>query len=133
MPYRLQIRFADTDAQGHVYFANYLTFFDEAMSDHLRSIGFPWQRLHALGVDLVFADVHATYRGRATFEEVLVITVEGVRLGNASMTTTLAAQKEDGTPVASAELVSVCVNRRTMKSTPLPAPLREALEVTARS
>jgi acyl-CoA thioester hydrolase len=41
----IQVRYADTDAQGHVYFSNYLTYFDEAHTAYLREIGFPWSKL----------------------------------------------------------------------------------------
>ena len=125
--HRLQVRFADTDAQGHVFFANYLTFFDEAVSAYFRAIGFPWQKLREMGVDLVYADAHASFKGRATFEEVLVIEVSIAKIGTSSITATFICKQEDGSLVATGDLVSVCVDRTTMKPARVPDPIREAV------
>ena len=35
----LTVRYADTDAQGHVFFANYLTYADEGLTGYLAEIG----------------------------------------------------------------------------------------------
>ena len=125
--HRIQVRFADTDAQGHVFFANYLTFFDEALSAYFRSIGFPWQRLLELGVDMVYADAHASFEGRATFEDILSVEVNQVTIGNASITTSLIAKQEDGSLVSKGQLVTVCVDRSTMRPVRVPDPIREAV------
>jgi acyl-CoA thioester hydrolase len=125
--HRLQVRFADTDAQGHVFFANHLTFFDEALSAYFRELGFPWQRLLELGVDLVYAGAQVSFEGRATFEDVLEIEVNKVTIGNTSITSSLIAKKEDGARISRGELVSVCVDRSTMKPVRVPDLIREAV------
>ena len=129
MPFihRLQVRFADTDAQQHVYFANHLTFFDEAVSAFFREIGFPWQRLLELGIDFVYAGAKVSFEGRATFEEILEIEVSGVAIGNSSLTLTLVSKKSDASIVSRGELVSVCVDRSTMKPVRVPDLIRNAV------
>ena len=133
MPFthRLQVRFADTDAQQHVYFANHLTFFDEAVSAYFREIGFPWQRLLEIGVDFVYAGAKISFEGRATFEEILEIELSSVSIGNTSMTMNLISRKSDGAVVSRGDLTSVCVDRSTMKPVRVPDLIRAA--VSARS
>jgi acyl-CoA thioester hydrolase len=125
--HRLQVAYSDTDAQGHVAFANYLTYFDAALGGYFKSLGFPWLRLMELGVDLVHADAHVSYHGRASHEDVLEIEVSIEKMGSSSFTSCCTAKKEDGSVVATGELVSMCVDRNTLKSTQLPSLIREAV------
>ncbi|MCZ7677518.1 MAG: acyl-CoA thioesterase [Sandaracinaceae bacterium] len=69
----MQVRFADTDAQGHMYFANYLTFCDEALAAYMRHIGYPWQALVEDGLDMFYRAARCEYRGSAKFEMQLAI------------------------------------------------------------
>ena len=125
--HRFQVPYADTDAQGHVCFANYLNYFDDALGRYFRSIGFPWLRMAELGVDLVHASAQVSYHGRAFREDLLQIEVSIDRVGSASFTVSCTAKKEDGSVIATGELVSLCIDRETMRSTPLPSSIREAV------
>ena len=65
----IPVRYADTDAQGHVFFANYLTFFDEAVTGYCDTIGFGYDAIRAAGADFVYVDVSpagAVYRPDVT-------------------------------------------------------------------
>lgn len=123
----MPVRFADTDAQGHMYFANYLTFCDEALAAYMRHIGVPWQDLVADGVDMFYVSARCDYRGSATFEEALAIEVAIPRLGNTSVTSAYVVRGADGETIAEAELTSVCVDVETRRPTPVPGRLREAV------
>ena len=37
--YNLKVYYEDTDAQGVVYYANYLKFFERARTEYLRAVG----------------------------------------------------------------------------------------------
>jgi acyl-CoA thioester hydrolase len=119
------VRYADTDAQGHVYFANYLTFFDEAMTGYLHAIGCPPARLLELGCDVVFADAKVRYLGRSRFEDRVVIHASIVRVGRTSLVVSCGAWIGEE-PVAAGELVSVCVDAE-MRPVPVPEELRVAV------
>ncbi len=41
----MHVRFADTDALGHVFFGSYFTFMDEAFMAYLAELGYPWSTL----------------------------------------------------------------------------------------
>lgn len=123
----MPVRFADTDAQGHMYFANYLTFCDEALAAYMHRIGVPWQALVEDGVDMFYAGARCDYRGSATFEEVVEIETRIARVGNSSVTSAYVMRGADGRVLAEAELTSVCVDVRTKKPTRVPERLREAV------
>ncbi|MCB9610294.1 MAG: acyl-CoA thioesterase [Polyangiaceae bacterium] len=124
----IQVRFADTDAQGHVFFANYLTFFDETLTAYMRAIGCPWQRMIELGVDIVYADSRCQHRGRSFFEDQLQIQGKISRIGDSSVTSRYRAFRAAGELVAEGQLVCVCVDRATKQKVSCPEELRTAVE-----
>lgn len=133
--WRLVVRYADTDAQGHVYFANYLTFLDEGLTDYLSAIGVPPRALlEEDGCDFVYADAQVTYRGSCTFQDVLDVSIRVERVGRTSLTLrgeVRRAPVDEGTEgivLAEGRLVQVCVDGRTHRPIEVPARLREAIE-----
>ena len=122
----MPVRFADTDAQGHMYFANYLTFCDEALAAYMRHIGCPWQDLVRDGIDMFYRSAHCEYRGSATFEQVVAIEASITKIGNSSVTSRYVCRGPDGDVLAEAELVSVCIDVKTRGPTRAPDRLRVA-------
>ncbi|GAB5543982.1 MAG: hypothetical protein SangKO_037420 [Sandaracinaceae bacterium] len=123
----MQVRFADTDAQGHMYFANYLTFCDEALAAYMRHIGVPWQALVESGVDMFYRGAKCDYRGSATFEETVSIETRISRIGESSVTSSYVMRDAAGEILAEAELTSVCVDPKTRQKVRVPDALRDAV------
>lgn len=124
--YEMQVRFADTDAQGHMYFANYLTFCDEAFAAYMRHIGVPWQTLVDEGVDMFYRSAKCEYRGSAKFETKIAIETRIARIGNTSVVTAYTMRDAAGAIIAEAELTSVCIDLKTRRPTRVPLRLRDA-------
>jgi len=126
--HQLTVRYADTDAQGHVFFANYLTYFDEATTGYLHAIGVSPSTLTEQGVDFVYADAHASYAGSAHFQDHLLIGCTFAKLGNTSVTAQLEILPELGmAPIVTGRVVFVCVGRGTREKVAVPGVLREAV------
>lgn len=126
--YRLPVRYADTDAQGHVFFANYLVYCDEALTYFFEHIGHPYTQLEAEhGVQLVYASSGCDYHERTLFGDPLQVTVEVARLGRTSLTTRYRVERQPGVLAATGRLVSVCLDKQSRQPRPLPEPLRAAL------
>lgn len=127
--HEMPVRFADTDAQGHVFFANYFTFCDEALTGYMRAVGLPWQSLVETGVDMFYASARCDYKGRAKFEDTLAIGARLARFGRSSMEFELEIRTKPGGPViATAHLVGVCVDLAKGTPVDVPARLRAAIE-----
>ena len=128
MPFvhRMQVRFADTDAQGHMYFANYLTFCDEALAAYMHDIGCPWQEMVTEGVDMFYRSSSCDYRSSAGFEAQIDIEAEIAKIGNSSVTSRF-LMHSNGELLAEAELVSVCIDVKTREKTRVPERLRRAV------
>jgi len=124
----LRVRYADTDAQGHVFFANHLTFADEGLSAWMRHIGWSYDVVQAAGVDFVFADAHARYRDRALFEQVLHVHVGPQRVGNTSIVHRFEiVRAADGGLLVEGELVQVCLAMPSREKARVPDALRESI------
>lgn len=122
----LRVRYADTDAQGHVYFANYLTFADEGLSAWMRHLGWDAGRCAQEQLDFVFADAQLRYRGRAFFEDLLQVRVGLVRIGSSSMVTRFEIARYEAV-LAEGQLVQVALHAATRAKRAVPAALRKDL------
>jgi len=124
----MQVRFADTDAQGHVFFGEYFTYFDEAFAAYLKAIGFPWSGLAELGIDMYYVEAGCQFKAPSYFSEILHVHARINRLGRTSLTCELHIYKEDSdTLVATGQVTSVVVDRETGRPMPVPDRLREAV------
>lgn len=124
----LRVRYADTDAQGHVYFANYLTYADEGLSAFMRHIGWSSTRTEAEGIDFVFAEAKSQYKARAFFEDLLHIHVGVERMGRTSLVWQWVVHRpEDDQVLAQGHLVQVCLAMPAREKAVLPAALKDDL------
>jgi len=124
----IRVRFADTDLQGIVFNGNYLTYYDVAWTEYFRAVGFTWSDLLALGVDTVLARTTMEFKSPAKFDEVLEVHTRVSGLGNTSLTFEfeIYPQNEDRL-IGTATSLYVCVDPKTLKSTPVPDFLRQRI------
>lgn len=69
----VRVRYAETDAQGVVYYANYFVWFEVARMSYLRAMGYDYATLERDGLGFVIAEATCRYQAPAHFDEVLVI------------------------------------------------------------
>jgi len=124
----IKVRFIETDAQGHVNFVHYLTYFDEGLTEYLKAIGYSYSDMLADGVDMLYVRSDCEYKARAFFDEVLNIYTRVERIGNTSVTYAFAAVKADsGETVATGHIVTVMIDRGTRQPMRVPDRLRQAI------
>ena len=124
----IRVRFADTDLQAIVFNANYLTYYDVAWTEYFRAVGFEWKDLLALGVDTVLVRTTMEFKSPAKFDDVLEVYTKISKIGNTSLTFEFEIYpKGDERLIGSATSLYVCVDPKTLKSTPVPASLRERI------
>jgi len=86
-PFQLPVRvyYEDTDAQGVVYYANYLRFMERARTEWLRSLGIDMVRLqHEERRIFVVAEVQAKFHVPARLADELLVTARLVKLTRVS-------------------------------------------------
>ena len=129
----LRVRWGEVDRQDVVFNPNYFVYFDVAVGEYWRAIGFPYpQGLE--GKSGIFAvDARARFVAPAHYDDELRVGCRTRRLGNTSMVSELAVFRGDELLTAG-ELVYVHVELASRRPAPLPASLRAAIvryEVTA--
>lgn len=66
-----RVRYQETDAQGVVHHANYLTWFELGRVELLRTAGHSYKALEEAGIFLVVAEAHVSYFMPARFDDLL--------------------------------------------------------------
>jgi acyl-CoA thioester hydrolase len=83
--YENTVRFAETDAQGIVFYGNYLTFQDEAFNAFMEAIGFHYDELRRRDWDVHVVNVELNYRSQAGFRDRLVHGMRIASIGESSI------------------------------------------------
>jgi acyl-CoA thioester hydrolase len=104
----IEVRFADTDAMGHVNNALYLTYVETARTKYLEEILDEPVRLGVHGEpSFILAESRMVYRSPAFYGETLTVETRITRIGRSSMTAEHRITAPES-PVGRARLVAVC-------------------------
>ena len=125
--HRLRVRYGECDPQGVVFNANYLAYFDIALTELWREAIGPYGDMVAGGVDMVVAEARVRYLGPAGFDDELEIEVLVTRLGTTGMTTRMIVRRGPDA-VVEGEMRHVFVDAATKEKRPMPDDVRRALE-----
>jgi acyl-CoA thioester hydrolase len=126
--HHLRVRYNECDAQGHVFNANYLVYFDVVLTELWREVLGSYAALTAEGLDLVVAETGVRFRAPARFDDELEITLGLERLGNTSMVSAIGIAR-DGDTIAEGRIVHIFVRAdRLGEKTPIPDHVRQRLE-----
>lgn len=71
--FTLIVRYAETDAQGVVHHANYLTWFEEGRSDFLRKQGCCYSSMERDGFFVIVAQATVDYRAPSFYEDRITV------------------------------------------------------------
>jgi acyl-CoA thioester hydrolase len=72
----VRVRYAETDAQGVVYHANYLVYMEVARSALARAAGIPYGEMESRGVNLLVAGAELRFKAPARYDDPLVVRVK---------------------------------------------------------
>jgi acyl-CoA thioester hydrolase len=126
--YPIKVRYVETDAQGHVFFGHYYTYFDVAMMEYMGAIGYSYQDLLEEGMDLLYVESLCRHHAAAYFDEVLNVHSRIGKIGNSSLTFEFSIYKEDtDVLVATGHIVAVNVDKDNRQPMTVPEALRLAV------
>jgi acyl-CoA thioester hydrolase len=69
----LRVTYADTDAMGIVYHANYLRWFEVGRTELIRSLGIAYKEMEEQGTLLPVSEVFCKYHASARYDDILII------------------------------------------------------------
>lgn len=125
--HRFRVRYGECDPQGIVFNANYVAYFDHAMTELWREAFGSYKVMQERGIDMVVAEVGVEFEGSARFDDLVSLSATIERLGTTSMTTRLRLHREEEL-LAQGHLRHVFVDAESWEKTEIPAWVREGLE-----
>jgi acyl-CoA thioester hydrolase len=127
--HRIRVRFNECDGQGVVFYANYLMYFDVAMTELWReAFGGGYAGMIENGTDAMVAEANIRYRDSARFDDELDLVARVTRIGATSSMTALSAERvSDGTVLAEADLRHVFIDPQTLEKKQIPDEVRAGM------
>lgn len=124
----IRVRYAETDAEGVVYYANYFVYMEVGRVNYLRALGLNRSIWHQSGLGLVIVEAYCRYHAPAHFDDRLIVRtwVEEVRHSSFALAYEIVCA-EDRRLLASGRTVQVLVGLQDMQPIRLPPEVREAL------
>jgi acyl-CoA thioester hydrolase len=128
----LIVRYAETDAQGIVHHANYLIWFEEGRSDHLRQKGLCYSDMERSGFFVVVAEAQVQYKAPAFYEDRITIETTLQRARGKILEFTYQAFNQAGSTLAVGRTLHVVLGS-DRRPTSLPAAVLAKISLTSES
>ena len=69
----VEVRYAETDQMGVVYYVTYPFYFEIGRSEFMRTKGFTYREFEERGFHLVVVSMEAKYHGNATYDDLITV------------------------------------------------------------
>ncbi|MGH2377740.1 MAG: acyl-CoA thioesterase [Candidatus Limnocylindria bacterium] len=125
---RQRVRFAETDLQGVVYYANYLVYAEVGRIAYLRHLGIDYQELVRREFDFTIGEATVRYHAPLRFDDEFDIRVRVGQIRRVSWTFEYAVERSDGQRCADATTVQVILARPAFKAARIPEDLLAKLK-----
>jgi len=124
----LRVRWAEVDRQDVVFNGHYFLYFDVAVAEYWRAIGFDYPDgiVKKFGTDIYAVKASAEYHGSATYDDALEVGCRVGRIGRSSMQLLFCIWR-GSKRITSGELVYVNADLKTRKPAPWPEPIKRAI------
>jgi acyl-CoA thioester hydrolase len=128
---QVRVRYADTDAEGVVYYGSYLTYFEVARVELLRALGCPVSDVRARGIVFPAVEVTCRYHRPGKVDDLLDVLLWLLPRGRASLGFVYEVRC-DGELLASGSSRHACVDVAGGRAVPLPAWFTELYDEAAK-
>lgn len=112
----LRVRWGECDAQEIVFNVNYFLYFDVAMTEWLRALGYQTE----MTIEFFTVRAEADYKAPARFDDELEVGARCARIGEKSITLAYAIFRGEAL-LTEGRITYVHADRETRTSSPLPA------------
>ena len=130
----VRVYFEDTDAQGVVYFANYLKFMERGRTEWLRAIGIEQDALIGEhGVCFALTESDARFIRPARFNELLEVRTRLVEHSRVRFALEQAVRRDDGEVLCSARCVAACLDAMSFRPRRIPGSILATVTAAAAS
>jgi acyl-CoA thioester hydrolase len=127
--HKIRVRYAETDAMGVVYYANYLTYFEVARVEYLRAAGIRYRALEDDQMVAAVVAAHVNYHAPAKFDDELSLWTRCVSMGRVRFRIEYEVQREtDGALVASGYTEHALLAHGTLRPVRIPDWVKAGIE-----
>jgi acyl-CoA thioester hydrolase len=124
----MRVRWAEVDKQGIVFNGHYLMYFDVAITEYYRALGYPYpEGLAQHGTDLYVKKAEVEYHASAGYDDEIDVCARVARLGRSSFEFQLEIYRANQILVGG-KVIYVNAEPETRKSALLPEFLRTAIK-----
>lgn len=121
--FRQRIIYADTDAEGVVYYANYLKFFERGRMELMRDMGISIRELkEKRGTAFAVSRVECDYRAPALLDDEITVETEILEKTGAIMVFRQQVLR-DKTVLVSAKITACAINLKSFRPMKIPEDL----------
>jgi len=126
---QIRVTYAETDAMGIVYYANYLRWLEVGRTELMRSLGIAYKEMEARGAFLPVSEVYCKYHASARYDDILIIetTVDFLKRASIQFSYRILRQS-DGTLLITGSTLHAFVDREG-KIVKVPSALRAKLNI----
>ena len=117
--YHLRIYYEDTDAQGVVYYANYLKFFERARTEYLREVGYEQMKLMQEGIIFIVRSLELKLMKPAKLDDTVKVRTELSKLGKVIFDFKQTAYVNDSL-ISEANIKSGCLDSKNFTPSAIP-------------
>jgi acyl-CoA thioester hydrolase len=121
------VRYLEVDAQGVVFNAWYLAYFDEAMSAFLTARGMPYQKMVEAGYDVQLVRSEIDWRSGLRWQDAVEVAVSTARIGRTSFALDFEVRRDGHEVTCSGRTVYVVVAADGSGKREIPPLIAEAL------
>lgn len=126
--HRIEVRFRDCDAMGHVNNAVYFTYFEQARAVMAETLGLR-RELAPAGLGVILAHASCDYKAQVVFGDQVEVEVRVTAVGRTSFTSEYRARRvRDEAVVALGRAVQAVFDYEAGRTAPVPDGLRAKLE-----
>ena len=126
----LRVRYAETDAMGVVYHANYLVWFEAGRSDYFRIWGQDYGDWEREGYFLPVSEVHARFHAPARYGDLITVQTQLEQVRSRGLTLNyVVVDAASGQRLASGWTRHICMDREG-RARRLPEEMLASLEET---
>ncbi len=119
----IRVYYEDTDAQGVVYFANYLKFMERGRTEWLRGLGVEQDALmNDFGLCFALIESQVRFHKPARFNEELIVSTRVVEMSRVRVAFEQSVSR-DRQLLCEATAVAVCIDSDSFKPRRIPAEL----------
>jgi acyl-CoA thioester hydrolase len=125
--HHIRVRYADTDQMGYVYYGTYANYYEEARSEAMRALGFPYKEMEKNGIMLPVTRMNVKFIGPAFYDERITVRTMITELPNRFVHFKYEIYNEAAKLINEGETQLVFVDAETRKMKQAPMELIDKL------